>query len=738
MIDIRMNDWPLRRFYVAMSTALLVFVGVVGLRAMGVYIPIVQELPGIFLLTLAPGFMLLRIMRFHDADVVRSVLYAVGLSLLWTMLSGLVLNTLGRVLLHTSLISLPAAPLWTAVTLLALLFLTCLRDADPRDQMRRPGIRVTPSILALALLPLMAVFGALYLNWTGSNILQLLFLLATSVAGMAVVLKRKEVSGLYPWAVYMIALALLLHVSLVSNYLNGWDIQHEYYLANQVLEAGCWSGISNYLVNPMLSITMLVPMYSLCTGLGPVWVFKIIFPLLFALMPVGLYWLFNRLVEERAAVMACLLLIYMFVFYGELQAVARQEIAELFLVLVLMQIFERHGNKALRWTFLMAFGAGLVLSHYGLTLVLVGAAMIAWAVIMLERLNPLPQLQKRLSRIPALSRLSALLPAGMAHGTVDLRRTKVIHPLFIAFVAALFLFWDVVVCSGTITTTVYGVASRIVTGVLNEMFDLGSSQAIGAIITPSLSLASSLLKLLYLLIIAIIGFEILRLVYSRGANRFDREYSSLAVSFFLIAAAGLVLPYLASSFNTSRLFHIALIILAPLVILGGQGGLRRLFGLLGAVRKERGETCILSVFLAIFLLLNAGFLNEVMGEGFTSLALDPEGDFLTWKDSEVVGGRWLLYADHRDPNYADQSAWILLNGMEWGASRSLSNTIEITYWSHTFLRSYNIESGQLLVQKRVQATDVYDYKRTSDLTRDMIKIYDDRGSEVYYTFTTLK
>lgn len=737
MIDLRLNDWSFKRFYIAISTAILVFVGMAGLRALGMYIPILQELPGIFLITFAPGFMLLRIMRFHGRDAVSSVLYAVGLSLLWMMMSGFVLNAVGRILHVSTLVPSVAVP-WTAVTLLALLFLSYIRDVNYVSQPQRRPVVISPAMLAIALLPLLAIFGALYITWTKDNILQLLFLVATAVTGIAVVFKRKETPGLYPWAVYMIGLALLLHVSLISNYLNGWDIQHEYYLAQYVLDVGSWSGASDYLVNPMLSITMLVPMYTLCTGLSPVWVFKLVFPLLFALMPVGLYWLFNQMAERRVAFMACLLIIYMFVFYGELQAVARQEIAEIFFVLVLMQIFERHRSVMVQWAFLVAFGVGMVVSHYGLSMVLFGAAAIAWAVILLERSKVPSKFVGLLSRVSLLDRLHVKIFPVQPREAMDLRKTKVIRPSFILFLVFFFLFWDIVICNGVISTTIYGIAAQIVSGMLNELFDPGSSQAMGTIMTPSLSISSSILKLFYLVIIAMIGLEALRLIYRKGATRFGREYSYLVISFFLIAAAGLVLPYLASSFNTSRLFHIALIVLAPLVILGGLSGLQRLFRMIGMANVERTGASVLAIFLAVFLLLNAGFINEIAGERSTSLALDVDGDFLTWKDSEVLGGRWLIHFDLRDPNYADQSAWVLLNGMEWGAARSLSDTNEITFWSHTYLRSYNIESGYLLVQKRVQASDVYTYERTEDLTREMFKIYDDQGSEVFYTFYVLR
>ncbi|MGA7076853.1 MAG: hypothetical protein WBZ42_10005 [Halobacteriota archaeon] len=44
----------------------------------------------------------------------------------------------------------------------------------------------------------------------------------------------------------------------------------------------------------MLSLTMLAPLLSVATGMSVTWVFKLIVPLLFALVPLGLYRLYQK------------------------------------------------------------------------------------------------------------------------------------------------------------------------------------------------------------------------------------------------------------------------------------------------------------------------------------------------------------------------------------------------------------------------------------------------------------
>ncbi len=110
------------------------------------------------------------------------------------------------------------------------------------------------------------------------------------------------------------------------------------------------------------------------------WVYKIIFPLLFALMPVALYQAYMKQSNEKLAFMASFFFVSLVVFFSEMLQLARQEIAELFVALIILLIVDRSMQKS-RWSLLfLVFAASLVLSHYGLTFIFIGTLALGWAL----------------------------------------------------------------------------------------------------------------------------------------------------------------------------------------------------------------------------------------------------------------------------------------------------------------------------------------------------------------------
>ena len=118
--------------------------------------------------------------------------------------------------------------------------------------------------------------------------------------------------------------------------------------------------------NAMLSVS------NACTNLfyyfkyGFRYVFKIIYPLLFSLVPVGLYKIFKNQSEPKIAFLACFLFVSFYTFFIEMLSLAREMIAELFLIILLLLIFDKVINKR---TIILSiiFSIGLIISHYSLT-----------------------------------------------------------------------------------------------------------------------------------------------------------------------------------------------------------------------------------------------------------------------------------------------------------------------------------------------------------------------------------
>ena len=73
--------------------------------------------------------------------------------------------------------------------------------------------------------------------------------------------------------------------------------------------------------NAMLSITVLPTVYSNMLGMSLTWVYKIIYPLIFALVPVGLYLLWKPYIGKKFAFFSAFLFMADITFFTELTGV---------------------------------------------------------------------------------------------------------------------------------------------------------------------------------------------------------------------------------------------------------------------------------------------------------------------------------------------------------------------------------------------------------------------------------
>ncbi|MGO9387056.1 MAG: hypothetical protein ACLPWD_03305, partial [Methanobacterium sp.] len=156
-------------------------------------------------------------------------------------------------------------------------------------------------------------------------------------------------------------------MSLITNYIWGWDINSEFFLANQVALNSFWNLnlSSNY--NSMLSVVILAPVLSSYIRLNLVWILKIIYPILFSMVPLGLYYVYSKQTCPKIAFYGTFFFMLLFTFYTEMLSLARQQIAELFLVLLLMVLINDNLNKTKKSFLAVIFGLSIVISHYGLT-----------------------------------------------------------------------------------------------------------------------------------------------------------------------------------------------------------------------------------------------------------------------------------------------------------------------------------------------------------------------------------
>ena len=726
---LQMNDWDNGRFFWTFQALQIALIGVVSLDLAGCHIPIVREGLAFLYITFLPGILVLKALRLHNLGAIKTTLYSAGLSLVVLMLTGLSANTIYPLLGYTQPFSFGALFLTLIIVMQILLYLALTRDHEHTGSATRvPAFPPTPAVPFLILLPFLAIVGA-YVR-SEYHMVTYLFLLLIFIAlvGLAAGFDRFIPASCYPLAVYSIALALLYHTSLISGYVWGYDIHHELHLVNSVLGPGFWDMTIPYNTNAMLSIVALAPTYSLITGLDPVWVFKIIYPFLFAFVPLALYRVVERQTDARIGFLSAFFFVAFFTFYTEMISLARQQIAEFFLALTILVMIDKSMDRGMRAFFLVTFGFAVIVSHYGLASIYLFALIPAWALLLFSE-HPPAGIRTKLQGTESHDPLSGW----QAISGVRVRTLVFPYILVLALIA---LLWYSMIAGGTAFATLAGIGDKIAGTLFAEPLSPTTAQGLHILTSQSVTLLHSLAKGVHIATQGLIVIGLLATLLKRERWRIEPEYLAVSLVFLAINLAGIVVPFFASSLNTSRLYHITLIFLAPFAIIGGialyEAAVERLHAL-KTVPCMGSAYQALSVFFVVFLLFNTGLIYQITGDSPTSMALETSGDKPVFSGKEVRGAGWLLTEGNRRPIYVDGTRWWLLLGFDPDHQRYLpANASLIEPDSYTYFGTYNIVKESVRIEVKEHAVLEAGYINAGTFTGNRHKVYDNAGSAVYY------
>ena len=777
-----MNDWPRKRTLITVLTLQFLVWALVGLDAAGVQIPLLRGLVASVYLLFVPGMLVLRALRLHQLGGVRTPLFAVGLSLATVMGTGLLMTTLYPLLGFERPLALVPVVMTQGVIITFLAVLSYWRDCGPTEDAiidRRDVL--TPSVLALCVLPFMSIIATYAMNAYGSNLLLLALIIIIAITALWISTSASFPKELYPLAVFVIAVALLYHASLISSYVWGWDIQQELYTANAVLNNAQWNVHVIGATNAVLSVTLLAPLISIVSGVSVVWIFKTIYPLLFALVPVGLFVVFQKQTSDRIALLASFFVTFLFTFFTEMPSLARQEIAELFLVLLLIVLVDKRvgsEGKAPLYALCAIFAASVVVSHYALAFIFIAYLVVAWLLLFLvdnpamRRLHTAAHSEppakpwsrpKRMLTLPFILLFAAFTVAWYATlgsaalaGDIAPVLTKVGYTLLsplnvlfaigigaVAYVCALVIVYVLVTRAQRKAPTLlrlFGALAVVLSaslvlaryhGILvNELLQIGTRSPLHEVV-----------ELLYLLGLLLIILGLAALALRRCRFTFDQEFAALALASLAILMTAVVFPMLALTIDTTRLYQISTLLLAPFCVTGALliGGVP---GRLRAKPRERTGVSVayklVAALFVIMLLFGTGLVYEVTRQDPTSFFLNDSIDAPRFNAREVAGAQW-LYAMKAAalPVHADAYRDLLWTSLDfnysWGNIPSYAPHTPHT--GYVFLGTFNLLTGtsaqQLNTQSLLNGTQVY-HSSLAGIANGRNRVFDDGGAVVYY------
>ncbi|MBC8276536.1 MAG: DUF2206 domain-containing protein, partial [Chloroflexi bacterium] len=594
--------------------------GLIGLGALGLDIPVLRQIVAFIFLTFIPGILLLRILKIHNAGIIESLLYSVGLSLAFVMVTGVVANFALPPLGISHPITL--APLTATFTVLFLIL--CLlaytrdknfRPANPPTEANEKPVKaaswskLNPYLLAI-LLPLLAILGAILVNSYQNNTLLLaLIIIIVLIIGL-VAFNKFIPPRVYPFMIVMMALALIYQTTLISSNLVGSDIYLEYYLGNLVVENGYWDASIPFSITSCLSIVMLAPVYSLLLNMDIVWLFKIVYPLLFCLAPLALFRIFHLQIKPLYAFLAAFFFISMPMFMMDMAQLCRQQISELFFVLVILLMVDRKLTLIQRTTLVLIFGFGVVVSHYGMGTGYIGYLIFGALVLLIIKSRPGRTLWQWLIG------KSNSLPADLTSaGAFNKKALAIIVGVSLVFMLGYYSVVTsgvalggsqvaVLIAKGTTEQIVQGITTppaetppaetppaetppaetpamvelpgfiqNITTRfpMLNPLFKEPLTQTALGLDFPLASSGGKVWRIFQYLVelCLIVGF--FRLIFRPGKlGKFKAEYISLIMVSFFILLGVFVLPTSGYGMGGVRIFGITLLLMAPLFLFGGE------------------------------------------------------------------------------------------------------------------------------------------------------------------------
>jgi uncharacterized membrane protein len=339
-----------------------------GLAAIAVLTPAhgswAAQLLMVPLLLVIPGVILLRTLRVPGAAIAANCVYVPAASLLVLTGSGLAIDLIGPL----AGISAPlrAAPLLATLEVVCIGLLVAARNAPPETQIPWSALERPVALVWPIVLPLVGAAGALRLNSGHSNLIALISIILVIITLVVTFLRA-------PWCddalliviLFAAGLALMWSYSLRGDLVYGFDISNEYYSLTQTVNAGVWHfSHPNDAYSAMLSLTVLPAELHELSGVQTLLIFKVVFPVIGALFPVGVFCIARRLLARRWAFMAAFLIIMQHTFFQEFTALARQEVATLLFVALIAAILDTGQSPRSRWVFGCLLSLGMVVSHY--------------------------------------------------------------------------------------------------------------------------------------------------------------------------------------------------------------------------------------------------------------------------------------------------------------------------------------------------------------------------------------
>lgn len=610
------TEWKFITLFRVILAVQISLCGLICLEAMNIVFPFLRQFIGFIYISFIPGVLVVRILKLKKVETIDSLIYSLGFSIIFLMFTGFTLNSLCPIIGIRG----PFSEKVLILSIDLLVLLLCLINYSQGETVsKNPYIHLNklfaPSTLILLFIPFLSIVGTYYVNFHNSNFFLMIMFVFIAILFMLAVNDKFIFKDLYGFMIYLTAISLLFHMSLISMYIMGADVHIEYYYSNLVLSQKYWDSTLYGNYNAMLSVVMLLPIYSIVCKLDLTWVIKIIYPLLFSFLPLALYSIYKKQIGEKYAFISVFYFMSIITFYTEMISLTRQQIAEILLSIIILTMIRE--EEAIKKRFmLIIFIFGLTVSHYGISYLII---IFGVFIFLINRY-------------------------GLRRHT-----SEIFRPFFLLVFTVFALSWYIYTTSGSLLGTILNIFNHIFNTIGTEVM---STAATIVVTNDSNYYSGVILKILYLISQFLIVIGLLGVVYGELSEKKKTNFNNDYLSFSTIFLAVLISSLFTSStgMNIHRLFHIASITLSPFVVIGYMtlvDFLKKSFEKISINCHFSNPKFLLNMFsiiLILYLLLNTGFIQELIKEEPKSLALSQT----RMQDNEKINNFYATFTNEFD------------------------------------------------------------------------------------------
>jgi len=671
-------------------------------------IPFLREFAAFIYFTTVPGILILHILRLNKIEFLKKMVLGYGLSIAFIIFVGLGLNSAYPFILKP--LSLMHVLISFNVILIILTLAAYIRNKDDFSihhdflnfKTNLKG-KIISILIFPALFPFMAIFGTHMMNTMQNNVilLSMLFLIPLYIISIGFSKDRVH-KATYPFALWMISLSLLLMYGLTSNYIMGRDVHNEFRVFKLTLDNLHWNMMDYFNpYNACMSITILPTIYKVLSAMNEHYIFKLFFAVIGSIIPLTVYIVAKKYINEKYAFFAALLFVFQLFFLNSLGAV-RQVVATLFFFLTVMIFFSADLNRFSKKFLFLIFIFSLVVSHYT-------TAYVSFVFIVPILLIPfLKGLFKE--RKIVLTNFDLIL---ISFGFVTLWYILFAYVQFSAGTQVV----QTTIMAATDPGNVSAAVSRgdYVLGILG--IRLTSVPNAISVIVHNMVFATMLT--------GIIGI-LWKFRYYR--EKFETEFlAGIAISIILLVLF-VLLPYISVAYDAARLFFQLLIFLAPVFIIGA-------IRIAKFIKKPKWNVAIILILLISLFSCTTYLQYHFYGMPY-SATFDEDGirraeSFIY--QSELAGAEWLK--DNRLDDlvvYSDSRALFRFNiaGLRTNINSSLFALNKTVDSGYIYLGKVNIDKNELyMIYDRILILNLKDFKH---LFLGKQRIYDSGGSQIWF------